>query len=86
MPPWAPLCGCRLRPPASPRDGVTGHSARAVVAQIGLLRTAAGIGEVQPHHGAFSFTDFPAAVVTDEHGLACQVVLLFLFEISTSPP
>jgi hypothetical protein len=63
---------------------VAGHTARAVVAEIGLLGTAASIGEVQTHRGAFSLADFPATVVTDEHGLACQVVLLFLFRISTN--
>jgi len=63
---------------------MTGHSAGAVVAEIGLLRTASGVGEVQAHGRALSFADFPAAVVTDKHGLTCQVVLLFLERIAFS--
>jgi hypothetical protein len=42
---------------------VTGHFAGALVADIGLLRTAAGIHEVEAHRRAFAVCDFPAAVI-----------------------
>jgi hypothetical protein len=67
---------CGLRPAAPPRDGLAGKLPGAVVAEIGLLRAAAGVGEVEAHHRAFSFLNFAAAVVADEHGLASQVDLL----------
>lgn len=38
------LDGCRLRAPASTGGGATGHAGRAVVAEICLLRAAAGVG------------------------------------------
>src|SRR5438045_3302903 len=41
---------CRLRPPAPAGDDLAGHLARARVAEIGLLRTAARVGEVDAHH------------------------------------
>src|SRR5436190_4438463 len=64
---------CGLRPSPSPGGCLPRHLACTVVAEIGLLRAAARVREVEPHRRAFSFFDFPAAVVTDEHCLACQV-------------
>jgi hypothetical protein len=55
---------------------VAGQPSGAVVAEIGLLGAAAGVREVQPHRRPFSFCNFHAAVVADEHCLACQVDLL----------
>src|SRR5215210_4222650 len=72
----APVClgRCRgLRPPAPPGGRATGELPGAVVAEIGLLRAAARVREIQAHGRALSFSDFLAAVVTDEHGLTCQL-------------
>jgi hypothetical protein len=53
----------RLRPSPAPGDGLSGHPARTVVAEIRLLRAAARVGEVEAHDRAFSFGNFlPAAV------------------------
>jgi hypothetical protein len=49
---------------------VARHSACAVVAEIGLLRASAGIGEVEAHHRAFSFGYFLAAVVAHQNRLS----------------
>jgi hypothetical protein len=54
---------------------VAGHTAGAVVAEVGLLRPAARVREIQAHRGAFSFADFPSAVIADEHCLASQLSL-----------
>src|SRR5213083_521726 len=64
------LRGDGLGPPSAPRRRVTGHPAGAVVAEIGLRRTATRIGIVDSHRRAFTFIDFVATVVTDEHRLA----------------
>src|SRR5438067_11669558 len=67
----------RLRPPAAPRDRVTGQFAGAVVAQIGLLRAAPRIGIGQTQRRTFVVADFLAAVVADEHSLTGQGFLLY---------
>src|SRR6266513_4178737 len=66
----AALRGDGLGPPSAPCGRVTGQSAGAVVAEIGLLRTATRIGIVDSHRRAFTLIDFVATVVTDEHRLA----------------
>src|ERR1041384_746534 len=68
--------GRGLRPAAAAGDGLARQLPRAVVAEIGLLRAAAGVGEVEAHRRAFSLLNFAPAVVADEHGLACQIALL----------
>src|SRR6266496_3171054 len=70
-PPSSGRCG--LRPAAAPGRGVAGQLARAVVAEIRLLRAATRIREIETHRRAFSFRHFLAAVVADEHCLACQL-------------
>jgi hypothetical protein len=55
---------------------MAGHLTGAVVAEICLLRTAAGIGVVQPKRRALSFADFTAAVVANEHGLSRHQIAL----------
>jgi hypothetical protein len=67
--------GRGLRPAAAPRDGLAGELPGTVVAEIGLLGAAAGVSEVEAHRRAFSFLNFPAAVVADEHCLASQIAL-----------
>jgi hypothetical protein len=62
----------RLGPPATAGDRLTGHLARAGVTEIGLLRAASRIGEIDPHDGAFSLVDFLAAIVADEPRYTCQ--------------
>ncbi len=56
---------CRLRLAPSARGGVPGHLACAIVAEVGLLRAAPGIGVVQSEGRAFAFTDFTAAVIAN---------------------
>jgi hypothetical protein len=55
---------------------MAGHLTGAVVAEICLLRTAAGIGVVQPKRRAFSFADFTPAVVANENGLSRHQIAL----------
>jgi hypothetical protein len=66
----ATLCGRRLRPPASPRDLLARHLSGAVVAQVGLLRTAPRIGEVDAHHRPAIFGDFSRTAVAHEDRLS----------------
>src|SRR5205823_4068555 len=65
--------GRRFRPAAAPRHRLPGQLPRAVVAKIGLLRAASGVGKVEAHRRALSLADFAVAVVADEYCLACQV-------------
>src|SRR5438552_18896491 len=60
------LRGCRLgsTPPAG--DRLAWHLAGAVVAEVGLLRASACVGEVDPHHRALRLVDFLAAIVADQ--------------------
>ena len=55
---------------ASPCDSLTGHSARAVVAKIGLLRSAACVGEREPEYCALALAHLGAAFVANENGLS----------------
>ena len=61
---------------------MAGHLAGAVVAEICLLRTAAGIGVVQAKRRAFSFTDFSPAVVANENGLSRHQIALLKGKMS----
>src|SRR4029077_3924227 len=72
------LGGDGLRPAAATGCGSAGKPCRAVVAEIGLLRAAAGIRVVQAHGRALAFGHFLAAVVTDEHRLAGHRILLLV--------
>jgi hypothetical protein len=56
---------------------VSGHPAGAVVAEVGLLCTAARIRIVDPHRRAFTFVNFLAAVVAYEDSLTSHVSLSF---------
>jgi hypothetical protein len=58
----------RLRPAPAARDRGAGHLRGAVVAEIGLLRAAAGIREVDAHHGATTFGNFLRTIVTNKTG------------------
>jgi hypothetical protein len=64
--------GC-LRSPAPSSGGAAGHLAGAVVAEVGLLRAAAGVGIRQAKGCAFAFTDFRTAAVAHEHCLPGHV-------------
>jgi hypothetical protein len=55
---------------------MAGHLASTVVAEICLLRTATGIGVVQPKGRAFSFADFTPAVVANENSLSRHQIAL----------
>src|SRR5213592_2576996 len=66
------LSGGRLRPPAPAGDDLAGHLARARVAEIGLLRTAARVGEVDAHHRTLRLLHFLAAVVAHEPRNTCH--------------
>ena len=66
----------RLRLAAPPRGRVARHLAGAVVAEIRLLRAAAGVGVVQAKRRALSFADFTAAVVANENGLSRHWIAL----------
>src|SRR6266542_6188813 len=66
----------RLRPPPATGDDLAGHRAGAGIAEIRLLRAAARIGEVDPHHRALRFLDFLAAVVAHEPRNTCHGFLL----------
>jgi len=57
----------RLRPTAAAGHSLARHLPRAVVAEVRLLRTATRIRERHAHDRAFSFFDFPAAVIAHEH-------------------
>ncbi len=52
-----------------------GHLASTVIAEISLLRPAAGVVEVDPHSCAFPFFNFFAAVITDKDRLGHHLVL-----------
>jgi len=67
------LGGRGLRAAASAGCCAARHVGGAVVAQIRLLCSAAGIGICQAQRRAFSFTDFLAAVIANEDCLASQV-------------
>ena len=75
-PPVGSACRGRLRPTAAPGRRLARHLPGAGVAQVGLLRAAARVVEVDAHHGALRLVDFVAAVVANEHGLSRQVFLL----------
>jgi hypothetical protein len=50
-----------------------GHLSGAVVAEIGLLGAAPGVGIGQAERRAFTFTDFLPAIVTDQYGFPSHV-------------
>ena len=52
------------------RNGLTGHPGSAVVAQIGLLRAAAGVRVIDPHYGSPALVDLGTTLVTHEDGLS----------------
>src|SRR5439155_18416360 len=64
--------GGGLGPATASCHGLAGHLARAGVAQIGLLGTAARVREVNAHHGSFGLVDFLAAIVADQPRHACH--------------
>jgi len=73
---WLAARRSRLRPAAPARRRTPGHLAGAVVAEIRLLRTAAGIGVVQTKRCALSFANLTAAVVANENGLSRHQISL----------
>jgi hypothetical protein len=76
---------CGLRPPAAAGRGAARHPAGAVVAEICLLRAAAGVRIGQAQGRALSFTDFFAAIVANQNGLTSQLKASFCALISTHP-
>src|SRR5215211_2865741 len=65
--------GGGLRAAASARCRAAGHVGGAVIAEVCLLRAAAGVRICQAQRGALSLADFLTAVVAYEHSLAGQV-------------
>jgi hypothetical protein len=63
---------------------VSGHSTRAVVAEIRLLRASSSVGEVDAHDSAFSFGDFLSAAVAYENRLSRHDFLLSVGSTKTS--
>jgi len=55
---------------------MTGHSCGAIVTEICLLGSAASIGVIHTHDGAATLRNLFPAVVADEDGLSCHVILL----------
>ena len=79
MPPLGTSLGDdRLRLPAAAGGRAPRHAGRAGIAEVGFLRSAPRVGKGETHGRAFSFVDFPAALVTDENGLPSQIALLLL--------
>src|SRR5207237_4021824 len=79
------LRGCgRLRPASTPGHCRAGHRAGAVVAEIGLLRAAAGVREVDPHYCAAPLGHFLRTFVTNEPGHTCQCISSFKSDLTAS--
>jgi hypothetical protein len=53
---------------------MSGHLARAIVAEVSLFRATPGIRVVQSESRAFAFADFAAAVVANENCLSCHLI------------
>src|SRR5919204_6911686 len=66
------LRSSRLRPASAACHGLAGHLAGACVAEVGLLRSAPRIGEVDPHHRTLRLLHFFAAVVADQPRNTCH--------------
>jgi hypothetical protein len=66
----------RLRPAASPRDGLARHVAGAGVAEVGLLCAATRVGIGKPHRRALSVTDLVSALIANQNSFPRQITLL----------
>ena len=65
-----------FRPATATGRGSAGHLSGAVVAEVRLLCTAASVGIRQAQGRALALADFSPAIVTNQHGLSSQGLLL----------
>ncbi len=63
----------RFGAPASAGHCLTRHPGRAVVTEIGLLRAATRVREVETHHSTAAFGHLSTALVAYENRLSCHV-------------